>query len=365
MLLAKEILMCILPKWNPATCTTPYSLTISPEQLDNTSDDQDDRNRTPSFFNPIIPSPETVAEGFRIFSNPNPPCPISASQTKTHQRPPPELVKITITGTHNVNKDGDHEAGGCAWLGTRDTRNLSIKIPEELAAAGAGEAGVLLTAITKIPSNAPIQITTKSIALRKDLTSNLSKLEDTNWTAHPHEKLMKAIVAKLRTRSALTSFSEWNNATPKHNSDEILSLTQDSILKEKSDDIPTEIHEPMQLTGMKLTAGSQRLFYLNIRQSHNPAKERRRTVMNMAITQHAVLEISGKMPSREQVWLSIRDRDIPKSIRGFLWKSIHGAYKIGEFWDKIPNYEGRGECGICRVPETMEHILTECDSLHQ
>ncbi|KAG2755617.1 hypothetical protein P692DRAFT_201836748 [Suillus brevipes Sb2] len=113
---------------------------------------------------------------------------------------------------------------------------------------------------------------------------------------------------------------------------------------------------------MKLTAGSQ-IFHLNIRQTHNPENERRYTVMNMAITQHAVLDISGKMSSREQVWISIRDRDIPKSIQGFLWKSIHRAYKIGEFWDKIPNYEGRGECGICRLPETMEHILIECNSI--
>lgn len=214
-----------------------------------------------------------------------------------------------------------------------------------------------------LPSNAPIQLTTKSIALRKDLTSNLPRREDINWTTHPNSRILKAIVANLRARSALMSFSEWNSATPKRVSDEILSLTQDSLLKEKHDPIPTEIQEPLRLTGMKLTAGSQRLFYLNIRLAHNPAKERRRTVMNMALTQHAVFEISGKMPSREQVWMSIRDRDIPKSIRGFLWKSIHGAYKIGEFWDKIPNYEQRGQCSLCRSPESMEHILLDCNSL--
>ncbi|KAG1789812.1 uncharacterized protein HD556DRAFT_1433543 [Suillus plorans] len=96
---------------------------------------------------------------------------------------------------------------------------------------------------------------------------------------------------------------------------------------------------------MKLTAGSQRLFYLNIRQTHNPTKERRHTVMNMALTQHTVLEISGKMPSQEQVWI------------------IHGAYKIGEFWEKIPNYKQRGQCGLCQSPESIEHILLDCDSL--
>ncbi|KAG1789813.1 uncharacterized protein HD556DRAFT_1213730, partial [Suillus plorans] len=144
MQLMKRILTCILPKWNPATCTTPYMLTISPEQFTTIGNDQDDQDQTPCIFNPVLPSPETLDEGFRIFSASDPPCTILASQTKVHQRAPPELIKITITGTHNVNKDGDHESGGSVWFRTRDTCNLSIKIPEELAAPGTGEAGALL-----------------------------------------------------------------------------------------------------------------------------------------------------------------------------------------------------------------------------
>ncbi|KAG1882495.1 hypothetical protein F4604DRAFT_1879514 [Suillus subluteus] len=73
-------------------------------------------------------------------------------------------------------------------------------------------------------------------------------------------------------------------------------------------------------------------------------------MMNMVMTQYAVCDISGKTPSCEQ------------NIQGFLWKSLHGAYKIGEFWDKIPHYEERGKCGLCSSPESMEHILLECES---
>ncbi len=39
---------------------------------------------------------------------------------------------------------------------------------------------------------------------------------------------------------------------------------------------------------------------------------------------------------------------------------MHGAYKVGEYWECIPNYEHRGICPHCKVPETMEHILLEC-----
>ncbi|KAG2337919.1 hypothetical protein BDR05DRAFT_978344 [Suillus weaverae] len=76
--------------------------------------------------------------------------------------------------------------------------------------------------------------------------------------------------------------------------------------------------------------------------------------MNLAKTQYAVNELSSHTPTPPQIWNSIRNRDIPKSIRGFLWKSIHNAYKIGNFWEKIPNYENRES-------ENMEHILLDCD----
>ncbi|KAG1871706.1 hypothetical protein F4604DRAFT_1582993, partial [Suillus subluteus] len=45
----------------------------------------------------------------------------------------------------------------------------------------------------------------------------------------------------------------------------------------------------------------------------------------------------------------------------FLSKCLHGTYKIGEFWDKIPHCEIRGQCSLCNSPENMEHILLDCD----
>ncbi|KAG1769047.1 hypothetical protein EV702DRAFT_1251637 [Suillus placidus] len=72
--------------------------------------------------------------------------------------------------------------------------------------------------------------------------------------------------------------------------------------------------------------------------------------MNMAMAIHAACDIFGKSPSSEQIWLSIRDWDTPKNIRGFIWKSLHGTYKIGM-------------CGICGSLKMMEHILIDCESL--
>ncbi|KAJ3716678.1 hypothetical protein C8R42DRAFT_588198 [Lentinula raphanica] len=40
---------------------------------------------------------------------------------------------------------------------------------------------------------------------------------------------------------------------------------------------------------------------------------------------------------------------------------MHDAYKVGTYWDQIPGYEQRANCQHCRVPETLEHILLECE----
>jgi hypothetical protein len=47
-------------------------------------------------------------------------------------------------------------------------------------------------------------------------------------------------------------------------------------------------------------------------------------------------------------------------VRTFLWKCTHNAYKIGNFWDKIPEHEHYSLCPVCKVEESMEHILLQC-----
>ncbi|KAH7908699.1 hypothetical protein BJ138DRAFT_1204115 [Hygrophoropsis aurantiaca] len=57
---------------------------------------------------------------------------------------------------------------------------------------------------------------------------------------------------------------------------------------------------------------------------------------------------------------------VTQPIKQFLYKSIHGAFKIGDFWNGIPNYEHRSKCSACTEDtESMEHIMVECTKSHQ
>ncbi|KIJ06161.1 hypothetical protein PAXINDRAFT_92421 [Paxillus involutus ATCC 200175] len=132
---------------------------------------------------------------------------------------------------------------------------------------------------------------------------------------------------------------------------------------EKSDfDNPdTTIPPTFRVHGIQLKAGSQRLFYKGIQSFREKKPIPRRTTIQLAKTKYAVCEINGSTPVAGQIWKSVQDRMLSKAIRGFLWKSLHEGYKIGEYWDRITNLERRGRCHLCGETETMEHILLECD----
>ncbi|KAJ7746097.1 hypothetical protein B0H14DRAFT_2406612, partial [Mycena olivaceomarginata] len=75
---------------------------------------------------------------------------------------------------------------------------------------------------------------------------------------------------------------------------------------------------------------------------------------------HAVKQECGKIPTDEEIWKSIRDKDITRTIRDFFWRVLHKSYKCGSYWRNIPTYEQWATCNTCNVDETMEHILVEC-----
>lgn len=88
---------------------------------------------------------------------------------------------------------------------------------------------------------------------------------------------------------------------------------------------------------------------------------RRTTLRNLDIVRHAVEGIVGAQPTDATIWKSIRHRDINRRARDYLWKCLHGAHRIGEWWRNIPDHEHRALCLKCGVDETMDHILTDCD----
>lgn len=60
------------------------------------------------------------------------------------------------------------------------------------------------------------------------------------------------------------------------------------------------------------------------------------------------------------LWAALRNTDIARNIRNFLWKTMHQVQKIGQFWENIPTLSIRATCHACQELEDMDHILFDC-----
>ncbi|KAJ7237239.1 hypothetical protein C8J57DRAFT_1087743 [Mycena rebaudengoi] len=72
-----------------------------------------------------------------------------------------------------------------------------------------------------------------------------------------------------------------------------------------------------------------------------------------------------KDPTENAIWMSLRSSNILRLTRNFLWKCMHNIFHVGSFWDHVPNLEILGQCPVCGVPESLEHILLECSAAGQ
>ncbi|KAF9541799.1 hypothetical protein CPC08DRAFT_730739 [Agrocybe pediades] len=78
------------------------------------------------------------------------------------------------------------------------------------------------------------------------------------------------------------------------------------------------------------------------------------------MAKEAIEEWNGTTPTDAQIWSSLRDKTLSRQTRSFLWKAMHGAYKIGAYWRNLPNHERWADCPLCETEESLQHVFTEC-----
>ncbi|KIN92832.1 hypothetical protein M404DRAFT_172482, partial [Pisolithus tinctorius Marx 270] len=174
--------------------------------------------------------------------------------------------------------------------------------------------------------------------------------------------IYRSIVATLRQRSARTLLQAWSAKTPRRERLAASDLAKTAFTSPTMTEYDISLDPRFTIRGLRLAIGTQRIFHqaLTVHHAAGDLEIKRQTKINLALTQHAVRRLWGSTPPESKVWKSIRDKDLPRNLRNFLWKSLHDCYKIGEYWLKIPAYEMRGTCLLCGETESMPHILTEC-----
>lgn len=218
----------------------------------------------------------------------------------------------------------------------------------------------VLHALKTSPPFAQINFITDSKYVINGLTINSTRWEKRGWIGIANKEFFKPTLARLRKRGAVTTFQWIKGHNGNDGNEGADTLAGEGALKTQPDEIDISIDPNFNLTGAQLSSITQSLAYRGIMEEHT-TKIRTATLTNLDITRFATQDAWGRLPKDHNIWMSLRKPDISRNIRAFLWKTLHGAHKVGAYWRNIPEHEIKGECNPCDELDSMEHILTNCD----
>ncbi|KAI0334323.1 ribonuclease H-like protein [Cubamyces sp. BRFM 1775] len=230
-------------------------------------------------------------------------------------------------------------AGSGVWFGNNDVRNVAGRVPGQRQ------------------SNQTAEIYAVELAHRITDSERLLEWEKAGWIGE--------VAALLRTRSAPTTF-RWVKGHSGVEGNE----GADKLAKEGAEMdrmyLPQNLPAPKRFLkqGAEMASLTQKLAYKGIRRQKRVELSDKTKGRVEGILKE-IEEWEGKRHETESIWKQIRKEPVEKKHRDFVWKTLHGAHRIGTYWKAIPGYEERAKCRTCGEDEDMRHILTECRATGQ
>ncbi|KAG1818841.1 ribonuclease H-like domain-containing protein, partial [Suillus variegatus] len=238
--------------------------------------------------------------------------------------------------------------------------NRAIKIPGKRQSNQLAEIAAILIALQQTAPYIPITIVTDSKYAIEGLTKNLPDWENRGWINVENSEYLKATTYHLRKRSAQTSFIWVKGHNGHHGNEQADCLANEGANKPNEDMIDLSVPDKFNLQGAALSEITQAQAYKGIC-TKIKTKPRRKTTNNLDITRYAIQTLTRHLEEDATIWKGCRNKDLPCKIQQFLYKAIHGAYRIGEYWSNITTYEHRAKCSHCQAEiKTLEHIMIEC-----
>ena len=172
---------------------------------------------------------------------------------------PSAETEVLCCATSVINDDGHHIAGRCVWFGTNDACNFSFQpTPNELTSKTTSALGAMLLLLQRIAPDVHLKIHLDDKNIIQNLTKQLDTNEDLDWFHLVGDgDLYRALVAKLKSRSADMTFEKWEKNKPTANQKEALELAKSAHENPHLCNVATEIDPAFSLRGQRLLAGTQ------------------------------------------------------------------------------------------------------------
>ncbi|OJT09006.1 Ribonuclease H1 [Trametes pubescens] len=310
-------------------------------------------------FDPSLCTSLPLATGFRVFTGP-----VDRMRAPPRRAPrafevAAEEVTVYTDGSCTGNGQTNAVAGSGVWFGPQDPRNMAERVPGADVTNQTAEMHAVVLTLDVVPPFAPLHIVSDSKFVVDGLTLHAPRWEEKGWIGVADSVLVRNVLARLRSRSALTTF-RWVKGHSGVEGNEAADVLAAAGSEKEPDSVRRLSVPPVGFVadGVCLWALTQRLAYQGIK-LHRALPRRRRTERTVQQVL-AALEDWKLHPTEAALWRSLRRPDIRRSLRDFWWKALHGALRVGEFWRNIPGYEQRAICGVCDAEESLEHILVEC-----
>ncbi|KAL1738774.1 hypothetical protein HDZ31DRAFT_50467, partial [Schizophyllum fasciatum] len=358
---ALKLLAKLPAKWDPRI-DYKASYELTPKEEEENAEAQKKGSRV--IFDPRIPSETTLRDCYRIFG-----CKNDQEAQPREDNPladPDAPYRVVHVQEANVIEEVEGKVVRLAagiWSGGEPHPSRSEMRTSRLT-EGYALTTALLATLKEAREEENVELVIPNKRLIIALTKDLRKHDDEGWLNFPNRPQVRALVAKLRSRPGRTAFR-----MPKQKERgamEARKAAERGVLREA----PTHRNltiDSREIRGATLAGLTTKTAYAALMEAKKPGV-RKQTAPNLAKVKNALRGNGRKTQvTDKQIWNSLKNRDIRRNVRQFLYKCMHDAHRCGRHWSDIPGCAERTLCHHCsaagvEVEESMQHILTECEA---
>ncbi|KAI0324333.1 ribonuclease H-like protein, partial [Cubamyces sp. BRFM 1775] len=239
-------------------------------------------------------------------------------------------------------------------------RNVSERVPGDVQTNQAGEVYAVIMVHRLVAPFVTLHVVSDSRYVVDGLTKWLPNWERDGWLDVGNAELLRELVALLRTRTAATTF-RWVKGHAGDRGNEGADRLAKAGAQLPRPFLPAHLPAPEHFVkrGIELASLTQRLAYRAIMRLQTSTV----TPATLGRVRDVLAEVrdwNGHELPPDALWTALRADPVEPKVRDFLWKALHCAYRLGDFWSAIPGHGDRARCRRCGVVEDMTHILTVC-----
>jgi ribonuclease HI len=275
---------------------------------------------------------------------------------------------IYIAGVVHAPPRKETYAAAGLFANNGDNRNIGKCLPKSGERSQyVAELYAALEAVRSVSRNTKLTVVSTQNYVQDAMNKKLASWEHIGWVGVQHRDILRCLAAELNVRRAPTIFKVAGPGTRERAMcGQAAKLAKRAAKTSMNGEWDLTLPQGSTLPGLSLQDNRQRVFYRSIREEKVRAlAPRPSTVKKLEEVRHATENAYGKIVSDADIWKATAVRDILPRTAQFLWKGLHNAHRIGNYWTHIPECEERALCKECETMEDLEHILTGCRSPRQ